>query len=692
MLARLEQLYPGSGYVQCRKYNPDIWANQTYDSKLENKAPLTQWKSSPLSYQQAVSLSEDGWRIGWIIPKGYVCVDIDNEDHAESSEYVERILNKLNIPYNYNRTSRGVHFIFKDNYMSVRTGAESKCALGITVDHRANERGYIILPVNDPHREWGIWEKNISNIPPFLKPMMLDKQSGIATFIGMTVGTGRNDALFKWRTKLLQTNKITSVDLEQALRIINEHLFEVPMPEQEMQASVVKERPTDAEHRKKGEKIKLNVLEKENIYNVVANRITTEFDIMCIGHKQYYMFDKTYYKPLRDIDVERLIHYEISENIPGEGRKEIMRFIALKTLVEANEIDRIWNKIAVGNGILNVVTGELDEPNKDEKNTIAIPWDYNPNPPHSPVIDSFMTHLTAERDGTANIMKQQFLYQVAGYCLLKKNYFSKFFVFQGEGQTGKSTYQDLVVKMLGEVNRARVSLDKMDADYYLAGILGKLVNVDDDAVDGKVLENTGRFKSLISGNEITVRQIFKEPVTFTPFATCMFSCNKLPRIMDKSSGLYRRLVIIELNNKVLNPDPLFLSKLTSRDMEYFLYKAVYWIGVALQEGRFRISQSEKELLRKFKCRQSSLNEWVYEENLVLGDFYLKSCSGTYTFYLEWAERNGYKRLPSILTFKEDICTLYNLEVTFTGAEKRASQQIFTRRKEPTEKELLEVPF
>src|SRR5690554_3331710 len=123
MLARLEQLYPGSGYVQCRKYNPDLWLNQKYDSKLENKAPLTHWKSSPLTYERAEELSKEGWRIGWIVPPGYVVVDIDNEDHPESSEHVERILNELNIPYNYNRTSRGVHFVFKDNYMSVRTGA-----------------------------------------------------------------------------------------------------------------------------------------------------------------------------------------------------------------------------------------------------------------------------------------------------------------------------------------------------------------------------------------------------------------------------------------------------------------------------------------------------------------------------------------------------------------------------------------
>lgn len=297
-----------------------------------------------------------------------------------------------------------------------------------------------------------------------------------------------------------------------------------------MKASVQKERKTDDEQRQKGVKQKLNVLEKENIYNMVANKIVREFDLMCIGRKQFYKFDKTHYRPMREIDVERLIHYEISENIPNAGREEIMQFLAVKTLVDPEEVDRVWNKIAVGNGVLDVVTGELSEPTRDEKNTIGIPWNYNPDPLPSPKIDEFMAHISANRDGSVNLMKMQFLYQIAGYCLLKRNYFGKFFIFQGDGGTGKSTFQDLIVKMVGENNRARVGIDKMDADYYLATLLSKLINIDDDAVDGKILENTGRFKSLVTGNEITVRQIFKEPITFTPFATCMFSCNKLPRI------------------------------------------------------------------------------------------------------------------------------------------------------------------
>jgi putative DNA primase/helicase len=691
MLTRINQLYPKCGYVQIRKYDAELWEGKEYDSKFENKSPLTQWRTTPLTFEQAEKYTNAEFRIGWIVPEGYVVVDVDNEDCESSADCIKNILTELDIKFSYNYTSRGIHFLFKDSTLSIPSDAVTKCSLGITIDHRANNKGYIILPTNDPHRKWGEWVDEVDEIPSFLKPIMIAKNQ-ITTFIGLKEGDGRNTELFKWRTKLLQSNRLTDEEIRLALHLINTYLFASPLPENEMEASVMKERKTDVEQRANGDKVKLNVLEKENIYNVVANKISKEFDLMCIGYKNFYRFEKTYYRPLKDIELERMIHYEISQNIPQKGRNEIMSFLALKTLVDAQDIDKVWHKIAVGNGVLDVVTGELSEPDREEKNTIGIPWNYNPDPPHSPKIDEFMAHISANRDGSVNIMKEQFLYQIAGYSLLKKNYFGKFFIFQGDGGTGKSTFQDLIVKMVGEVNRSRVSIDKMDADYFLATMLGKLINIDDDAVDGKVLENTGRFKSLVTGNEITVRQIFREPVTFVPFVTCMFSCNKLPRILDKTSGLYRRMVIIELNNKVEKPDPLFLIKLSKRDMEYFLFKAVYWIGVALQEGQFRISQSEEELLRKFKCRQSSLNEYLYEQHITLKDVYKSPVLQLYNQYIAWATMNGYTKLPSVLTVKEDICVLYNVEIEYTGEEKRASQQIFNRRKEPTIIELEEVPF
>ena len=339
------------------------------------------------------------------------------------------------------------------------------------------------------------------------------------------------------------------------------------------------------------------------------------------------------------------------------GRKEIISFLKIKTQVSIDNFNKDWHKIAVKNGILNLVTGELEPPNKSEINTIYVPWAYDNDPPYSPRIDQFMKELTG-----GDAIKMQFLYQIAGYCLLKKNIFEKFFIAKGEGGTGKSTYTNLLHKLVGgDMNASHIGLADFDKDYYLATTVDKLVNIDDDVVDGKTLENTGRFKSIISGNVISVRQIYREVIDFKPYVTCIFSCNKLPRIMDKTSGLYRRMVLIELNNKVLNPDPLFMNKVTEQDMEYFLFKAVEGIKIAIEEGRFKITQSERQLLDLFKRRQSPLHEWLYETDMTIGDLQEQKCLSLYTQFKEWCDQNGYSKIMTNYTFKDDIPIVRKLE-------------------------------
>lgn len=152
--------------------------------------------------------------------------------------------------------------------------------------------------------------------------------------------------------------------------------------------------------------------------------------------------------------------------------------------------------------------------------------------------------------------------------------------------------------------------------------------------------------------------------------------------MDKTSGLYRRIILVELNTKVKKPDPLFMLKLTEKDMEYFLFKAVEGIKQALEEGHFRINLSEQDLLRKFRCRQSPLNEWLFEQGMTLGDIVGKRCMAMYTIYTEWARNNGYTKPMAMYSFKEDICSLYDVEIGFEANENpkiKSNIQIFTKR-------------
>lgn len=663
MLARLNRIYPNGKYVLIPKYNAEQWIDREYDSAYDNKAAINKWKSKPLTYSEAQAAVDNGMRVGWVIPKGMVVVDIDNKDDERSQTYVERILKKFEVEYSYNYTSKGIHCLFRDPSESIKSDSRMKCGLNIMVDTRANETGYIVLPCNDPHREWGEWKDYVEEIPYFLKPACKDITE---SFIGMAEGDGRNNALFKWRTRLETCNKFTPAEIEKCIRIINENLFETPMANNELFKTVLRQKDKD-----------IKKADKDNVYERYATELTERYDIASY-YDVFYKFNGIYYKKMEDIELEQLIHTELNKNISKSGRTEILEFLKIKTQVPMSEFDKDWYKIAVKNGVLNLVTGELQTPSKSEVNTIFIPYDYSENPPYSPRINQFMIDVT-----NGDPIKMEFLYQIAGYCLLKKNLFEKFFIFQGEGGTGKSTYLNLLHKLVGgDTNCSHVSLSDFDKDYYLVSTLSKLLNIDDDVVDAKVMEGTGRFKSLVSGNIISARQIYREVISFVPYVTCVFSCNRLPRIMDKTSGMYRRLILVELNHKVENPDPLFMNKVTETDMEYFLYKAVKAIQIAIEEGHFRINQSEQALLNKFKRRQSPLSEWLYEMDMRLKDIIGKKCQTLFSEFRTWCENNGYTKIMTMFSFKEDLCALYDMEIDMGIDENgKLRGQTFTKRGE-----------
>ena len=646
-LAKLNRQYPNSSFVLIPKYDPSVWENKKYDSHLDFKAAMNKWKSNPLDIDDAQKAAEEGFRIGWVVPKGYVIVDVDNVDDDQAQECIEKLLEKWEVHYSYNYTSRGIHMLFKDSTCNIKSNSRQKCGINIMIDTRANNTGYIVLPINDPHRQWGKWTDVVEEIPYFLKPVMNDNTE---SFIGMVDGDGRNSALFKWRTKLECTHKLKDEEIEKCIRIINEFEFETPMANSELFKTVLRQR----------EPIKQPVdpKEKMNYYNKIAEELCDKFDLISRGDR-IYKFNGVYYKLLSILDCERLIHFEVSKNLSKAARTEIINFLRIKTNVPEEELDKEWFKIACKNGVINLVTGELQIPSKSEYNTIFIPWNYNMDPPYSPRIDQFMKDLT---DGDP--IKMTFLYQIAGYTMLKNNLFSKFFIFRGEGGTGKSTFTNLISKMLGDENCSHVALNEFDKDYHLASTCGRLANIDDDVMDNRPLEYTGKFKSIVSGEKILVRQIYAEPMEFTSFTTLMFSCNKLPKIMDKTTGLYRRMVLIELNHKVKHPDLLFMERVTEQDMEYFLFKCVEAIKIALEEGHFRIVQSEQALLDVFRRRQSPLIEWLYEHGFCLKDFVNKRCMTMYRQFRDWLDNNGYKGQMSMFSFKEELMALFDLDVGF----------------------------
>jgi putative DNA primase/helicase len=612
---RFGQLFPKSKFVKLSKFNEEELHDE--DTRKKGKVPIDgRGLQHPLTLGEAQNWVTDGGRVGWIVPNNYIVIDIDNKDHPKSAITLEKILYLKNIKFWSNQSKQGTHFIFKNTEEVMKgrgTFAGMLTSLGIRADGRGSNKGYIILPANDEqHRQWKDWsQEEIDELPFFLRPLRPARDDD-PIFIDMSQGGG-SDALVKIRGIACATNMITNDQSVEALRIINEIIWSSPMPENMFQATVAREMKYENVQKADG-----TGPTKENVWRLLAQRLIQDYNLISLGDT-IHMYQNGHYRPFSPHEIQTFILEKGNIDATASQRKETIDFIRALAQKDYTEINKDYAIIAVKNGMLDLNSGVLTPHSPDNYNTIYLDWEYKEDIEYSELIDNFMKQIA---DG--DMRKMQFFYEVAGYCLLKRSIFEKFFIFKGTGGTGKSTFCNLIMRMVGKRYVSTVKLNQFDQDYYLATMIDKLVNIDFDASDKKTLEDSGRFKSITCSEPVSVRQIYAAVVEMVSCATVIINANHMPKIADKSDGLYRRMILVEIDKKIKNPDPKFLEKVTDSDMEYFFYKAVQGIHMALQRGSFTISTSEDSLKLKFQIGQSNLKKWLQSYQYCIADLVNKS--------------------------------------------------------------------
>lgn len=660
------ELFPNAKFAKIKKFDEIELSNQ--NARREAKKPLNRWKTQPLNVEKAKEWIEQGGRVGWIVPKDYIVIDVDNNDHPKSAYMLYKILSTQKVKFWMNKTNKGSHFIFKNisNALEKVEFAGHLTILGIRIDGRGNENGYIILPENDNEfRGWTDWaNEDIDDLPYYLRPLRLAKESD-PIFIDMPNGSG-NDAMIKMRGIATRNNAMTDKQAVEALWLVNTLIWDTPMSRKEFESSVGGDKPTWENSKKadgtgkKEKKKKRNPLSPDendpNPMRVIAQRLIR--DEKLVSRASYiYKYDAGQYRRFKEHELQKFILEKGYLDATSSERKEITNFICAFSQRDDSEFNTDENYIAVKNGAVDLYNMKLLPHSDEYLNTIKLSHlEYNENVEYNETIDTFMKNLAMGDE-----RKMRFLYEVAGYCLLKKNKFSKFFIFYGGGGTGKSTFSNLISKMVGSEYTANVKLNQFDQDYYLATLTDKLVNIDYDASDKKMLDDSGRFKSIVCSEPVLVRQIYETPTELTSCATIIINTNHLPKINDKSDGMLRRMVLVKLDQKIKNKDPNFMDRIGKLEMEYFLVKAVEAISRVLHKGEFSISESEDDLLKRFKLAQSNVRKWLEEKQIDIAYLNGKSVANAYSEYKTFCMERNYG-LTQMMNFKDEIEEITDLTI------------------------------
>lgn len=206
----------------------------------------------------------------------------------------------------------------------------------------------------------------------------------------------------------------------------------------------------------------------------------------------------------------------------------------------ALDVDKI--KLGVDNGVLDLVTGALEENKPEYLITRYTRAAFNPDA-EAPAFMKYIHEICMERQDLVD-----FVQEVLGYALSGLTKERAFFILLGAGTNGKSTLVETFYHLMGGYARSMPSHAFIKSESR--AIRNDLARLPGIRFAPCAEINTGKYldESLVkrvTGNDvITARFIGKEFFDFHIIAKFFYSVNTLPRVVGADNGIYNRLVVL----------------------------------------------------------------------------------------------------------------------------------------------------
>jgi P4 family phage/plasmid primase-like protien len=260
-----------------------------------------------------------------------------------------------------------------------------------------------------------------------------------------------------------------------------------------------------------------------------------------------YLFEAGVYKKISDLDLKTMFLREMENDklfqyrTDTNAKNKVLCFKSLpEAVVEEQDVNPDPDIVNVVNGLVRMSTGELLPHDPDYFTTAQLPVRYREGPLEQ-LCPRWLQFVKEVMGG--NEPKMKFLQQVSGLCFSRTSEIQKAFIFLGGGSNGKSTYIDILSRLLTPANSSSLTLKDIQERFGLASLWNKTLNVVEE-ISNNYFESDV-LKKLITGAEIMADRKFMDRLQFRSHAKFVFAVNKLPRINDTSQGLYRRFHILE---------------------------------------------------------------------------------------------------------------------------------------------------
>lgn len=614
------------------------------------------------------------------IPNGYnsivgvlapdiVLIDVDN---AEQGEKLWEILENMEIDCPVIETTKGYHFLFRNNGMYKKSDTKFYTPIGIETDIKLGDKnGLEFLTVAGEERKILNDTENIPDLPKFLyKPEKNKagknvKYSKIEDIMKSEGFSERNSFISSHKYHLVKDGIHTAEEIYEICSIINNCIFYEPLPDEEFKTIMREE----------------NIMpDSEELYsdNTPLDEVTAGMFFNEKGKFFHHLFGEYLARVYYPIKIDEILYiYDSAEGIYTKDttilKKAMLDIIpdlkinnkrealdVFNTLAKKKEIDYRYR--AVGNGILDTKEFKLLEFTPNIVCTSKIPTCYNSEAPAGKT-DKIISSFVCGDQYMKNL-----IYEMLGYSLFKdKNLIGKFFIIVGNKENGKSVFLRYVTGTFGNENIMSLDLKDLGGRFATTLMKDKIFNLGDD-ISSNYIDETDILKKVVTGENMFVEEKGKQGKSESYNITLIFTANKIPRVKDPTGAVLRRAMILMFTNNfsVGSPerDERILEKIRgTEEKEGLLRLAIEGLKRLSERGYFEENEEIRKNLMEFDLDNNPIKAFDLDMKLSQrNNWYIgKTTKEVYRQYEFWCIENDIRPL-SRRNFTTDFKSLNNVEI------------------------------
>ena len=241
--------------------------------------------------------------------------------------------------------------------------------------------------------------------------------------------------------------------------------------------------------------------------------------------------------------------------------------------------------------------------------------------------------------------------ELFGLALIADTSFQKFFILVGEGSNGKGVLLAVLTALVGSDNVSHVPAGMFGERFQLSNTLGKLLNVEPDA--GQItLRGEAFIKSFTAGDMMQFEMKYRQPISAVPTARLIIGTNSLPEFQDRSSGIWRRMILVPFRVQIPEEErDRGLANKLKEELPGILNWALEGLRRLYSQGHFTEPAICKEALAEYRTKNNPARLFL-TENYAAEKLAAVECRNAYARYSAYCSLYGYDRLNQAAFGKE----------------------------------------